>query len=249
MTVHKALSTVSGVPKGRTAARETEPVRPVDDVVVDATLPCLPPVVADMVRFERLTGCRPGEVCVMRPCDLDRSGDVWEYRPESHKTEHHGLDRIIYIGPQAQDVLCPYLLRESKANCFSPADSEQKRHVEQRAHRKSRVQPSQRSRRKGRPERTPKTAYTKDSYQRAIAGPWRRPTWSGRKRRQKWESSRCCCRIGTRTSYATPRRRRYAASSGLRLRRWILGHAKADVTQVYAERDAALAVQVAKRIG
>jgi hypothetical protein len=29
----------------------------------------------------------------------------------------------------------------------------------------------------------------------------------------------------------------------------ILGHAKADVTQVYAERDSALAVEVARKIG
>jgi len=64
-------------------------------------------VVADMVRFQRFTGARPGEVCQIRPIDVDRSGEVWTYRPESHKTEHHGRQRIIYVGPQAQEVLAP----------------------------------------------------------------------------------------------------------------------------------------------
>ena len=88
--------------------------------MVDATLPYLPVVVADMVRFQRLTGARPGEVCQLRPCDVERGGEVWQYRPESHKTQHHGRERIIYIGPQAQDVLRPYLLRDAQAHCFQP---------------------------------------------------------------------------------------------------------------------------------
>jgi integrase len=103
----------------RTVAREPRRVLPVPDDVVDATLPHVPSIVADMVRFQRLTGCRPGEVCQIRPCDVDRSGEVWQYRPKSHKTEHHGRERIIYIGPQAQAVLLPYLLIDSQAHCFS----------------------------------------------------------------------------------------------------------------------------------
>jgi len=85
-------------------------------------------VVADMARFERLTGCRPGEVCQLRPIDVDQSGEVWEYRPASHKTEHHNRDRVIFIGPQAQAVLLKYLARSATAYCFSPAESEQERH-------------------------------------------------------------------------------------------------------------------------
>ena len=67
-------------------ARETVPVKPVADAVIDATLPTLPPVVADMVRLQRLTGCRPAEVCILRPCDVDRSGKVWGYRPRVTRT-------------------------------------------------------------------------------------------------------------------------------------------------------------------
>jgi integrase len=90
VSVYQALVVVDGLRKGRTQARETAPITPVEDPIVDATLPFLPEVVADMVRFQRYTGCRPAEVCLIRPCDVDRSSDVWAYVPESHKTEHYG---------------------------------------------------------------------------------------------------------------------------------------------------------------
>ena len=105
VAAYQALATVPGLRKGRSAAREPEPIGPVADEVIDATWPSLPPVVADMVRLQRLTGCRPGEACIIRPCDVDTTGAVWCYRPESHKTEHHGRERIIMVGPKAQDAL------------------------------------------------------------------------------------------------------------------------------------------------
>ncbi len=58
-SVPQALAMVPGLKRGKTTARETEPVKPVDDKLVDATLPCLPHVLVDMVRVQRLTGCRP----------------------------------------------------------------------------------------------------------------------------------------------------------------------------------------------
>lgn len=73
-----ALQMVPGLLEGHTTARETDPVQAVDNALVDATLPHLPDVSADMVRVQRLTGCRPAEVCMIRPCDIDRSGEVWE---------------------------------------------------------------------------------------------------------------------------------------------------------------------------
>ncbi|MFH1920228.1 MAG: site-specific integrase, partial [Planctomycetota bacterium] len=106
--VYRAVTTAPSLKKGRTEAREPQPIGPVPDEVVDTTLLYLPPAVADMVRFHRLVGCRPSEVCLIRPCDVDRSGDVWCYIPETHKTEHHDRQRRIYIGPRAQEVLLPY---------------------------------------------------------------------------------------------------------------------------------------------
>jgi integrase len=135
-SILQALEAVTALVKGKTKAYETEPVGPVADTAVDATLPHLPVVVADMVRFQRLTGCRPQEVCLIRPCDVDNSGDVWQYVPIEHKTEHRGKRRTIFIGPRAQDVLRPYLLREKESFCFVPADSERKRRAELTAARR-----------------------------------------------------------------------------------------------------------------
>ncbi len=68
----EALRTVEGLKKGRTTAPETEPVLPVEDAVDNAILSFLSPVLADMVRFQRLTAARPGEVCSLRSIDIDR---------------------------------------------------------------------------------------------------------------------------------------------------------------------------------
>jgi hypothetical protein len=64
--IAQALREVKGLHKGRTEARESLPVLPVDDVTVELTLPHLPPIVADMVRLQRLTGARPEEICLTR---------------------------------------------------------------------------------------------------------------------------------------------------------------------------------------
>ena len=119
VAICQALAAIEGLRKGRSDARETQRVGPVDDTVIEATLPHLPPTAADMVRFQRLTGCRPGEVCDLRPCDLDRDGEVSSYRPANHKLEHRELQRVIFIGPKAQAVLMPYLARNGRLLFFA----------------------------------------------------------------------------------------------------------------------------------
>lgn len=86
---YQALAAVSQLRKDRSKAREPDKVIPVDDCTVETTLQFLSPVVAAMVKLQRLSGMRPQEVCSLRPADVDRSGDVWRYVPGSHKTEHH----------------------------------------------------------------------------------------------------------------------------------------------------------------
>lgn len=122
-SVHEGLRTVPGLTKGRTAAREGRRVVPVPEGDVEPVLACCSPVVRDMARLQLLTGARPGEICAMRPVDVDRSGKVWLYRPESHKTEHHGYARVIFLGPRGQAVLAPYLDRATDAYCFSPREA------------------------------------------------------------------------------------------------------------------------------
>lgn len=86
-SVHLTLSAVGGLQRGRTEARETEPVPPVDDATVDATLAHLNRHVAGLVELQRLTGCRPGEACTLRRSDIDMGGSVWLYKPAHHKPD------------------------------------------------------------------------------------------------------------------------------------------------------------------
>ncbi len=250
VTVHQALLRVRGLKKGRSAARETQAVGLVTEATVEATLPHLSPVVADLVRIQRLLGCRPGEACDLRPCDLDTSGEVWVYIPASHKTEHHGKQRQIFIGPRAQAILRPYLDdRDPTSYCFSPAEAVQLRQAERRAKRKSPVQPSQVSRKKSKPARRPGDRYTKDSYNTAIcracdeanaAAHAANPAIPAETRLvPRWHPNQLRHTAGTEI------RQRF----GLEAAQVVLGHSRADVTQVYAERDQSKAAAVMLELG
>lgn len=91
--VHQAIAAVAGLRKGRTAARETAAVKPVPIEHVNAILPHLSPTVRAMVELQLVSGMRSGELLSMRPMDIDASGDVWTYKPASHKTQHHGHEK------------------------------------------------------------------------------------------------------------------------------------------------------------
>jgi integrase len=168
-TVLHGLQALPGLRYGRSAARETEPVKPVADEHIDATLPFLTQVVAAMVRVQRLTGMRPCEVVLMRPADIDRGGAVWVYEPFDHKNRWRGHQRLIPLGPMAQEILRPFLDRPAGAFLFSPKESEQQRGVERRKNRKSPMTPSQAARRpKARAKRPKRDHYDTASYRRAI---------------------------------------------------------------------------------
>lgn len=98
-------------------------MRPVADETIKATLAFLPPIIADMVRLQRITGMRSDNLVLLRPCDIDRSEKVWVYEPQRHKTQHHKKKLFILVGPQGRTILEPYLLNRSpSAYCFSPAE-------------------------------------------------------------------------------------------------------------------------------
>jgi integrase len=250
-SVWRSLSTVEGLRRGKSEARETKPVLPVSDAAVGATLPKLSTVVADMVRLQRFTGMRPGEICLLRPGDIDRSADVWSYTPQRHKTEHHGRKRIVFVGPRAQDVLRPYLLREESAYCFSPAESERKRR--ELAHER-RVVPLSCGNKPG-SKRTPKRArpprdrYTTDTYRRAIEyaciKTWPAPGGLDEKETLDWHKAHRWHPNQLRHTAATEIRRQF----GLEAAQVTLGHSKMDVTQVYAERDLQKAAAIMREVG
>jgi integrase len=246
-SIPHALWAVDGLKRGRSAAKESPPIRPVEDTVVESTLAFMNPPVAAMVKLQRLTGMRPGEVVLIRPCDLDRSGPIWFFRPDSHKTEHHEIDRAIFLGPQAQEILQPFLFRDPSAFLFSPKEAVEAQRTRQRARRKSKVQPSQLCRKKNRPKKTPHDRYTRDSYTRAIsyaiAGANRERLRFGPISLNEYVPHWAPNQL--RHALATVARQRF----GLEAAQVILGHSQADVTQIYAERNLNLGVQVARAIG
>jgi integrase len=242
-SIYHGLKAVSGLRKGRSEARESEPVRPVPDADVDAIGPFVAPQVWAMVRLQRLTGMRPGEVVSMRTGEVDISGEVWLYTPGSHKTEHHGRERRIFIGPQAREILRPWLRADPGEFLFSPSEAESARRAGLRALRKTRVQPSQRDRSKVSPRKQPLGCYTVDSYRRAIQYGIARANLEragqGIAPIPHWHPNQL------RHNAATRLRREF----GLDAARAVLGHSSPAVTEVYAELDEAKAAEVMGRVG
>ena len=79
-----ALQAVDNLRAKRTKAPEYRKVKPVDAETVEKTLPFMPPIVADMVRIQRLCGMRPQDIRNMRSCDIDQTGEIWRYVPFTH---------------------------------------------------------------------------------------------------------------------------------------------------------------------
>ncbi|MFO1065502.1 MAG: site-specific integrase [Pirellulales bacterium] len=233
---HYSCKCVEPLKKGRCGPlREAKRITCVDVKLVEATLPLLTRVQADMVRFQMLTGCRPGEVCAITPSLVRRSGAVWEIDLVDHKTSYRGKSRTIFVGPKAQAVLAPYLLRASETYCFSPIESERLRRERMHA---TRVTPLQQGNSPGtnvarKPRKKPGDRYTTDTYGNFI---------------------KYACVRGQLTHWSPNQLRHNAATEirrqfGIEAAQVILGHSSADVTQVYAEADREQAKSIAARIG
>lgn len=254
-SIHEALSTVTGLKFGRTSARESEPVKPVDQTTVELTLPYVTPQIASMIRLQLLTGMRPGEVIRMRPCDIDTSTDVWIYAPDGHKGRWRGHHRTIPLGPHAQKEIEPFLKREETTFLFSPAEAEEYRH-ECRAinrNRKTPVYPCElrarekrKQKAKSRKSKRPKgNCYTSASYRRAIK------YGVTRSNRERTKANAEAVEIANwspyqlRHSFATNMRREY----GVEAAQLGLGHARTNIVDVYAEKNLSLIVDIAREAG
>lgn len=126
--VHSALVLVETLKPGRTTAPDRDRKKPVTAEQITATLPELAPAdkkrgekYAAMIRLQRLTGMRPGEVCAMAPAEVDRGADVWRYEVgKANKNRHRGKAQVYYFGPRAVEILRPYLeaCSDPKARIF-----------------------------------------------------------------------------------------------------------------------------------
>lgn len=270
-TVHQALAAVSGLQRGRTTAREAEPVLPVGDADVDATLPHVNRHVRGLVQFQRLTGCRPSEACLVRRCDIDMTGGAWLYSPHHHKNTHRGKRRTIAIGPKGQELLKQFFTPDASDYVFSPARAVEEFRAERAAKRKTPNYPSHAKRnerlRVKSPKRRPAARYTRLSYLTAVtracdrafppvgelaqgegesvAKWWARLTPEQRTAVKVWRKEHHWHPNQLRHTFATRVRKEH----GLEAAQVLLGHSKADVTQVYAERNETLAAAIVSKIG
>jgi integrase len=242
------LQAVRGLQKGRSQARETEPVKPVPEAFVNAVLPYVRPQVAAMIQLQLATGMRPGEVVIMRAIDIDMKGRVWLYTPHAHKTAYRGHSRVVSIGPRGQAILRQWLRPELEAYLFSPREAMESFRAEQRR-KKTPIQPSHANPRKRKLKRAPGERYTTFSYGRAIANGCRRADRAAHAKDPavpadqviipQWHPHQL------RHTKATEIRR----EAGLDAARAVLGHRSPAITETYAELDIGKAVSIMERLG
>jgi len=232
--IDMALRRVPGLRLGRSAARESEPVKPAPEAFVNAVRSFVSRQVWAMIELQMLTAARPGEVRLMRGCNLQMTGHVWEYQPESHKTEHHNRDRLIFLGPRAQAIVREFLKPDLQAYLFSPADAKAELQARRRENRKTPMTPSQRARQPMRkPQRKPGDCYTVYSYRQAVVKACEKadiPPWHPNQLRH---------------NAATELRREF----GIEAARTVLGHASAVTSKIYAEMDMGKARDIIARVG
>jgi len=190
------------------------------------------------------SSARPGDVCIMCTCDIHQhhpkipkqlAGLCWVYIPYTHKTEHHGKERMVLLGPQAQKILEPWLRPDApEAYLFSPAEARAWFDAKRRANRKT---PVQRSRlhptRKPNPQRAPGTHYRESAYAHAITAACKRagvPHWHPHQLRHN---------AGTRLR----------AEHGVEIASIIVGHSSIAATEIYAEKNMIAAVEAMAKSG
>jgi len=229
-----ALQCVKPLKRGE-AGPEREKVKGVPLADVEGVKPHLSRQAVAIIEVMLLTAARAGEVTIMRAVDIEYGKKVWTYRPTRHKTEHHGRERSILVGPKGQAIIEPYLAdRPVTAYLFSQAEAERRQ-----AQYEARKTPENHGNRRGtnrlaEPKRQAGDHYTTDSLWRAI--------------------ERACKAAGVPTW--TPHQLRHTAATeyrregGVEAAALVLGHASPTMTDaVYAERDYAKAAEVIGRVG
>jgi integrase len=232
-SVFHALQTVPGLRHGRADVRESRPVKPVPDASIAAIRPYVSRQIWGMISLQLLTGARSGEIIAMRTIDIDTTGKTWSYTPQRHKTQHHGKQRCIYIGPRAQAVLREWLRPDLTAPMFQPREAMAELRARQRENRKTPVQPSQRDRSKRRPKKLPGLTYTVKSYCHAVGCACEKAGID------KWHPHQL------RHNAATILRREF----GLDVAKAVLGHSTLATTLLYAEADQEKARTAMEKVG
>ena len=226
----QALAQVEDLHKGRDLrVKESRPVKPAPEKDVEQTLACMSPQVRTMCQLLRLTGMRPDEVTIMRPCDVEQHDGIWLYRPRHHKLTHLNSTRVVPLGPAAQTVLTPWLDRSDTAYCFSPREVVSAT-LQQRSNKRS---PAKQQRKPNKQRRPPREHYDDESLCQAV--------------------TRACEKAGV--PKWTPGQLRHNAATriknefGREAARQQLGHSSSTTTEIYVEEQLRDAISAMKSIG
>jgi integrase len=239
-------------------APEGEPIETVEEWIVLATLPHISRQLAAVVRLQMACGMRPGEACAMRGAEIDFDGKasyggrvmqepgVWTFVPRQHKSrKRKGKSKyLVYLlGPQAQEVLKPWLRADPEEYLFQPREARAEWDADRRRRRQTPVQPSQACRAKSHAKRRPGACYNSSSYAHAIkAGVAKAnrarakkklpplPHWSPNQLRHNWIT-------------------RVDAIEGIGPTSKAIGHTSVNTTLVYIQQRIELAAAIARKHG
>lgn len=131
-SVHHEVKLVSPLKPGRGGAHDNPPRVAVSIEHVEAAKKHLPKPLVALVDFMLMTGARCGEACQLASRYVDRTKEVWEFRPRKHKGEWRGHTRVVLIGPKAQAAVLPFLREEPDRAWFRPCDVVEAMHAESR---------------------------------------------------------------------------------------------------------------------
>lgn len=234
------LCTLPGLASNDARVRQTQRRKPVEFSHVKAVLRHCAPQIRTMLLLQWWTGMRSAEVRLMRPCDLDRTGEVWIYRPHRHKTAHLGAERAIPLGVKCQRLLAPWLAsRKPGEYLFRPGEALEAWNAIRRSRRKTKVQPSQLQRDRER------------AAKRRVDPRWSEPFTSPGY--PQWVR-RACQRAGVPEfdpySLRHAFRMRIGRSHGLEVARAMMGHRSLGMTGEYGcAVDLQAAIEAAKKAG
>lgn len=253
------LEAVTDLQLGRGTVRETAPIRSVRWEHFRQTLRFLTSrQLRGMAWLQWYVGMRPGEVCAMRSGDIHQGGSfevggetytlpagMWAYVVRAKMAHCRRQPYQIYeIGPRAQKILTLWLRDDPEEYLFQPREAiaEQRRRL--RARRKSKVQPSQQTRRKKKPIKQPGERYHETSYSHAIG--------TACDRALAWLAER-----GIKSTFAPwhPHQIRHTVKDrvqrlgGIEAARAVLTHVSVNTTRQYGQQDLDLAARVVSQLG
>lgn len=237
------LQAVPDLTRGRSPAPDLPPVKPVPEAFIEAIREHVHPPVWGMIQFQLATGARPGEVISLRACDLDTSGEIWVYTPESHKTQHHGKARVICIGPAGKAILQAHMTTDLQAYVFGTVKSGGKHPYRRDSYTNAIIRGCEIAFNMPKQLRYPgrfadRQKDLTDKEREALRK-------SLLQQAAEWRAEHCWSPNQLRHNFATRARREF----GIEAARVTLGHSSAVTSEIYAERDLDAARAVVAKIG